>query len=172
MKQSRAMSLLESGLSTLVGLGVAIAANAIILPALGFAITFQDNVVIAGFMTLVSIARQFVMRRVFEALHIRHPISPFMAAVIAERRRQIEQEGWSHKHDDDHYERELACAGAAYLVHAGKTDPRPPRCWPWQKGWFKPAGFRRDLVKGCALGIAEGEKFDRSRRNKRAEESA
>ena len=29
---------------------------------------------------------------------------------------------------------------------------------------WKPAGFRRDIVKACALIVAEGEKFDRQRR--------
>lgn len=171
MKQSRLMSFLETGLSTLVGLAVAMAANAFILPALGFAITLQDNAIIAGFMTVVSIARGFVMRRLFEALQIRRPISPFMAAVIAERHRQIDQEGWSEEHDAEHAQGEIAKAGAAYLEAAGATGNSyamfgVPRVWPWGREWFKPAGFRRDLVKGCALGIAEGEKFDRNRRNR------
>lgn len=168
MKQSRAMSLLESAISTAVGLVVAMAANAIILPWVGFPVTLQENAIIAAFMTAVSLARQFVMRRVFEALHIRHPVSPFMAAVIAERRRQIEQEGWSHEHDDGHAEGEIAKAGAAYLLHAaaGGLSRRPPDCWPWNRRWFKPDGFRRELVKGCALGVAEGEKFDRARRKR------
>lgn len=167
MKQSRFMSLVETFASTAVGLGVAMLANAIILPALGFAITFQDNAIIAAFMTVVSLVRQFVMRRVFEALHIRNPISPFMAAVIAERRRQIEQEGWSAEHDEQHRQGEIAEAGAAYLMNAGNKN-FTPSCWPWGREWFKPAGFRRDLVKGCALGIAEGEKHDRNRRKREA----
>jgi len=35
-------------------------------------------------------------------LHIRRPNSAFINAVIAERFRQIEQEGWSIDHDDGH----------------------------------------------------------------------
>ena len=51
-------------------------------------------------MTAISIARGFLLRRLFEALHIRRPLSPFMQAVIAERVRQVEVEGWSSEHDD------------------------------------------------------------------------
>ncbi|BBF93358.1 DUF7220 family protein [Blastochloris tepida] len=171
MKQSRAMSLLESIVNILVGLGVAMAANAIILPLLGFAISLQQNLQIAAFMTVVSILRSYALRRLFEALHIRHPISPFMLAVMAERRRQIEVEGWSPEHDDGVLPGSLAAAGASYALEAphhlsaggAGQSARPPESWPWSRDWWKPTGFRRDLVKAGALIIAEGEKFDRRR---------
>jgi hypothetical protein len=126
-------------------------------------------------MTAISIARSYALRRLFEALHIRHPISPFLLAVMAERRRQIEVEGWTSEHDDGHDRGELAKAGAAYAAHAANSEPgygerivvvgeRPPLLWPWSRDWWKPVGFRRDLVKACALICAEGERFDRSRR--------
>ena len=114
--------------------------------------------------TVISIVRGYLMRRLFEALHIRRPLSPFMQAVIAERYRQIEQEGWSPDHDDGHYTGELAMAGSFYARHAGMPAGEPPYGWPWSAHWWKPAGFRRDIVKACALIVAEGEKFDRQRR--------
>lgn len=169
MKQPKSMSFLESLINIAVGLGVAMIANAIILPALGFPITLADNAIIAAFMTVVSIARSFALRRLFEALHIRRPLSPFMQAVIAERYRQIEQEGWSHDHDDRYEEGELADAGACYAQCAGvnpEENRLAPPSWPWARGWWKPAGFRRDLVKAAALILAEGERFDRLKTKK------
>jgi hypothetical protein len=167
MKQSRAASLFESLVNIVVGFGLSILCQAFILPALGVAIPWRANFLFAVAMTAVSIARQFTLRRVFEALHIRRPLSPFMQAVIAERFRQVEAEGWSIEHDDQHALGELAIAGACYADHAADPImPRVPLRWPWSNGWWKPQGLRRDLVRGAALIIAEGEKFDRNRKPK------
>lgn len=176
-KQSRAMSLAESLINIAVGLGVAMTANAVILPLVGLPVTLGQNVMIAIPMTAVSIARSYALRRLFEALHIRVPLSPAMLAVIAERRRQIEVEGWTREHDDGHMVGELAQAGAAYGFHvATRHDAEehgsvyatkaPPPEWPWAREWWKPRDFRRDLVRAGALIIAEIEKFDRRRGRK------
>jgi hypothetical protein len=176
MKQSRAMSMLETALSTAAGFGLSLFLQWLILPVLlGVPVPLATNLAFAAIMTVASLARGFVLRRLFEALHIRRPLSAFVQAVIAERFRQIEQEGWSTEHDDGHEVGELARAGAAYAI-----GEEPIKClaldgertvfglliWPWTVQWWKPAGFRRDLVKSCALIIAEGEKFDRSRKRK------
>ena len=167
MKQSRHMSLIEALISTAVGFGIALLAQAYFLPLLGVDVTLSQNFAFALIMTAISIARQFVMRRLFEALHIRKPISPFMQAAIAERFRQVEAEGWCADHDDMHSPGQLAAAGATYALHAGTESHTTPHEWPWSDGWWKPAGFRRDLVKAAALIIAEGDKFDRDRRRGR-----
>lgn len=171
MKQSRGMSLLESAINIVVGFGIGLAGQMIFLPLLGVTIDLHQNLVFALIMTVVSIVRSYSLRRLFEALHIRHPISPFMAAVMAERRRQIEVEGWSAEHDDGHRPGELSTAGAAYAVMAkdhllessGYVLFPPPAWWPWSVDWWKQTGFRRDLVKACALIVADGEKHDRQR---------
>jgi hypothetical protein len=165
MKQSKLMSFLETMLSTAIGFAVALLTQLFVFPLFGFNPPLHENLMITAIFTVVSIARQFVMRRIFEALHIRRPLSPFLQAVVAERFRQIEGEGWSLEHDDGHIDGELARAGACYARNAGRplsTDR--PIDWPWRSDWWKPAGFRRDLVKACALIIAEGEKFDRARK--------
>lgn len=164
MKQPKLMSWLETCLNTGIGLAIAIGAQALIFPLFGFNPPLSTNVSIALIFTVISIVRGYLMRRLFEALHIRRPLSPFMQAVIAERYRQIEQEGWSPDHDDGHYTGELAMAGSFYARHAGMPAGEPPHGWPWSAHWWKPAGFRRDIVKACALIVAEGEKFDRQRR--------
>ncbi|WP_409188421.1 hypothetical protein [Bradyrhizobium sp. RDM4] len=176
MKQSKLMSLAESVINILVGFGISLAAQVFFLPMLGVAVSFRQNLLFALIMTVISIARSFLLRRVFEALHIRRPLSPFMQAVVAERARQVEGEGWSTEHDDAHRAGELALAGASYAktAHVHLLDgpgllswaERRPDFWPWSGDWWKPAGFRRDLVRAGALIIAEGEKFDRRRGRK------
>lgn len=164
MKQSRAMSLVESVLNISIGFGVSLVAQILILPLLGVTVTLVQNVQFALIMTVVSIVRSYGLRRLFEALHIRRPISPFMQAVIAERFRQVEVEGWSTEHDDKYPQGELARAGVAYALHAGTLSKTIPPQWPWLADWWKPQGYRRDLVRGVALQLAEGERFDRCRK--------
>lgn len=87
--------------------------------------------------------------------------------VLAERKRQIEQEGFTPAHDDIHVQGELAAAGACYALNAatsgegGATPAFLSRHWPWHTEWWKPTSKRRDLVKAAALIIAEIEKMDR-----------
>lgn len=162
MKQSRAMSLIETLLSTAIGFGVALATQMVVFPRFGFRPAFHENLLITLIFTIVSIVRQFTLRRLFEALHIRRPLSPFIKAVIAERSRQIDEEGWDEAHDDRHRRGDLAAAGATYLLNAGTASETVPSTWPWAD-FYKPKGVRRDLVRGCALGIAEGEARDRDR---------
>lgn len=174
MKQSRLMSLVESVVNILVGFGVSLAAQWFFLPLLGVSISFSQNLLFALIMTAISIARSYVLRRIFEALHIRRPLSPFMQACIAERFRQVEAEGWSTDHDDRYRQGELARAGATYALYAGveKRCGAAPGEWPWPDDWWKPYGFRRDLVRGVALQLAEGERFDRMRSRRNPEPSA
>jgi hypothetical protein len=169
MQQSRAMSLLETGLSTGIGLGVALGTQLIVFPWFGFSPPLTTNMLITGIFTVVSIARQFLVRRLFEALHIRHKLSPFAQAVIAERQRQIDGEGYDAAHDDAHKPGEMARAGACYLGNAAianRTPTHAPPWWPWSPEWWNPKDTRRDLIRGCALGLAEGDRFDRARRKR------
>lgn len=173
MKQSRAASLFESLVNVGFGFGLSMLLQATVLPALGVPMPLAVNLAFAVLMTAVSIARSYLLRRLFEALRLSRPLSPFMQAVIAERFRQIDVEGWSAEHDDNHRPGEIAIAGAAYLLfapwHLLTEEEREHygflklalQLWPWSHQWWKPQGFRRDLVRGCALAIAEGEKFDR-----------
>lgn len=161
------MSLAESLINIVVGFGISLAGQVYFLPLLGVSVSFRQNLLFAFIMTGISIARSFALRRVFEAMHIRRPLSPFMQAAIAERFRQIKAEGWSLDHDDRYRQGELGQAGAAYVLHAGTASTSSPDIWPWPQDWWKPAGYRRDLVRGVALAIAEGERFDRKRRGAR-----
>jgi len=104
--------------------------------------------------------------------------------VIAERKRQIKEEGWTAGHDNGHRCGELARAGACYAVgkdwvHISRqinssrgadlncyqydfTRPAPGQItWPWDEEWWKPTTRRRNLVKAAALIIAEIDRLDR-----------
>ena len=84
--------------------------------------------------------------------------------VLAERRRQISEEGWTPEHDDQHGDGELAAAGATYALSAASGIVEQPfhRTWPWLNAWWKPTDPRRDLVKAGALILAEIERLDRA----------
>jgi hypothetical protein len=85
----------------------------------------------------------------------------------AERRRQVEVEGWTPEHDDEHAQGDIARAVSAY------ADPRVqarrqgvgcyiPVIWPWSAEWWKPKDKRSNLIKAGALVLAEIERLDRA----------
>jgi hypothetical protein len=101
--------------------------------------------------------------------------SAICAEVAAERRRQVESEGWSAKHDDGQPRGSLAKAAACYAAHAGAYESLQPDVnlvaylsadvplrWPWSHRWWKPKNPRRDLVRAAALIVAEIERLDRA----------
>lgn len=93
--------------------------------------------------------------------------------VLAERSRQIEVEGWTLEHDDEHKGGEMAFAAASYIIGVstltgaiskGKlSSPWTYRIWPrsWDLKWWKPDDRRRNLVKAGALILAEIDRLDR-----------
>jgi hypothetical protein len=90
--------------------------------------------------------------------------------VLAERNRQIEEEGYGAWQDDEYRGGVLASAGASYACTAalalvegrGTIQDRFPPMWPWQPDCWKPCAPRRALVKACALILAEIERGDRA----------
>ena len=91
--------------------------------------------------------------------------------VIAERKRQMDVEGWTDEHDNNHDAGELAAAAASYALNASCVlypldgvgfGSTPPLFWTWAKSWWKPSTPRRDLVKAAALILAEIERIDRN----------
>ena len=71
MKQSRLMSLAESVANVIVGYGVAVITQILIFPIFGLHTTLAQNLKIGAAFTVMSIARSFALRRVFEALRSR-----------------------------------------------------------------------------------------------------
>lgn len=94
-------------------------------------------------------------------------------SVAAERRRQVEVEGWTPEHDDEHRRGELGHAAQAYLSSALYLDHsllgpgpqmEPPALWPgdWDPNLWKPKSKREDLVRAAALIVAEIDRLDRA----------
>jgi hypothetical protein len=90
--------------------------------------------------------------------------------VLAERCRQIEAEGWTTEHDDEHGDGSMARAAACYALHAGGVpgEDRFPAgstlFWPreWARSWWKPKDARHNLIRAGALILAEIERLDRA----------
>ena len=71
MKQSRAMSLVEAIANVIVGYGVAVVTQILIFPIFGLHTTLAQNLKMGAVFTVVSIARSFALRRMFEAVRVR-----------------------------------------------------------------------------------------------------
>jgi hypothetical protein len=82
--------------------------------------------------------------------------------VLAERRRQVEAEGWTLEGDDQYDGGELSLAAACYALAGDPPYASVPADWPWDYGWWKPVDDRRNLVKAAALILADIERIDRS----------
>jgi hypothetical protein len=65
------MSLAESIANVIVGYGVAVVTQILIFPVFGLQITLAQNLKMGAVFTLVSIARSFAFRRLFEAIRVR-----------------------------------------------------------------------------------------------------
>lgn len=97
--------------------------------------------------------------------------------IAIERFRQINAEGWSPEHDDEHTDSELARAAACYALDERTMERRVdgdasnrtlvsglvPVIWPWSIRWWKPCPDDRirELVKAGALIVAEIERLQR-----------
>lgn len=87
--------------------------------------------------------------------------------VLAERMRQVETEGWTPAHDDEHGGGEMARAAATYALYdqglpGAMILENGLRLWPWDWRWLKPKSNRANLVRSGALVVAEIERLDRA----------
>lgn len=96
---------------------------------------------------------------IHDAIALNHPALTRAdgAAMIAfERRRQVDAEGWTPEHDDEHGGGELVDAAVAYL-RCGLTSASDAKFpWPWATDWWKPSDDPiTNLVRAGALIAAE-----------------
>lgn len=94
--------------------------------------------------------------------------------IAAERRRQVEQEGWTPAHDDEHEHGEMVNAACCYawagqfamfFGHRPGSTPTDTgwHGWPWDESWWKPSDDPiRNLVKAGALIAAEIDRLQRA----------
>lgn len=65
MTQTHLQSLIETLTSVLLGYVVAILSQLLIFPLFGIRVAFTDNLLIAGYFTVISVLRGYVVRRWF-----------------------------------------------------------------------------------------------------------
>lgn len=96
--------------------------------------------------------------------------------IAEERRRQVEIEGWTSEHDDQHRECELAGAAISYasvahsqaLVGGSGESYGPSDEWTWDIAQWKPSNDPvRNLTKAGALIAAEIDRLLRAESEKR-----
>lgn len=77
--------------------------------------------------------------------------------IAQERKRQIDEEGFTTQHDDQWIGGELAMAACCYAQEGSKSPEFVPFGFPWDKEWWKPTPENRvrELVKAGALIAAE-----------------
>ena len=63
--QSRFMSLLEAVTNIVVGYGLAVLTQIIVFPFFGLHASLSDNLLLGSVFTIVSLARGFALRRIF-----------------------------------------------------------------------------------------------------------
>lgn len=66
MKQSRVMSLVEALTNVSVGYGIAVLTQVMVFPLFGLHASLTQNLLIGAIFTIVSVARSYVLRRMFE----------------------------------------------------------------------------------------------------------
>lgn len=87
--------------------------------------------------------------------------------ILAERKRQIEQEGFTVAHDAMHGQLELESAAYCYMKANGPgeapagTGEKMGTHWPWEMSWWKPKDRLSNLVRAGALYLAGAERADR-----------
>ena len=66
--QSRTMSLVEAIANIAVGFWVAVATQRLVFPLFGVDTAFTTDLAIGALMTIVSVVRSYLMRRLFERI--------------------------------------------------------------------------------------------------------
>jgi hypothetical protein len=69
-QQTRLESFVEAWINVFIGFWISFAANAIVLPMVGLPVSVHQNLMIGFFMTFVSVARSYMIRRWAQA-HLR-----------------------------------------------------------------------------------------------------
>jgi len=185
--QTRFGSLKEQFQNIAIGLSIQSAANWIVLPWFGFHPSVGQIADIAGIMTVISVARGYMIRRYNEwkrLLDVSLDDQRAIEDLTVERSRQRKVEGFSADDDDQlepgELERMCAAYAAAAAVQIGKeVSPLEwqldcfgddgevalvQSLWPKPRADFKPTYPRRNLVKALAIGVAAIGRLDRATR--------
>ena len=89
--------------------------------------------------------------------------------IANERQRQVDSEGWTPEHDDQHGVEILLLAALCYRDAAGDSAAQPT-LWPWDAGWWKPKSRQRNLERAGALYQAAADTAERAQDYRRRDE--
>lgn len=85
--------------------------------------------------------------------------------ITEERQRQLEKEGWTSKHDDQHTSQQLPILAMLYACPAKYRPMLNPTGWftamQWNLDWWKPTERIKELQKAGALIAAEIDRLQR-----------
>lgn len=136
--------------------------------AIAFAYTLLDEPRTENGKRYVS-----VLRTLLATYPTEQRMSDAARDVLAERARQVSEEGWTPAHDDEHASAALAAAAACYalLAAADVSDSADAwlqewrkialAIWPFDIERLKPSSPRCNYVKAGAMILAEIERIDR-----------
>ena len=119
-QQSRVMSLVESISNVLVGYGFAVATQILIFPVFGLHTTLAQNLKMGAVFTVVSIARSFALRRLFEAIRIREPKTGDVGMNVT-RARPIKYTRF-HREDTGEWRRADRSTGTGSMARGRNTN--------------------------------------------------
>lgn len=71
--QSRMMSAVEATSNVAIGYCISVAANLIVLPLFGYAVTLRDAASIGVVFTAIALVRSYLVRRLFNGFSPRSP---------------------------------------------------------------------------------------------------
>lgn len=71
MAQSRILSLVEATINTVAGAVLSMASIAYIFPIFGVVMSIRESAIATGVMMAVAIARQYLIRRIFNTIESR-----------------------------------------------------------------------------------------------------
>ena len=71
MMQSRAMSLIEAATNVVVGYVLAILTQLLMFPLFGIKVAFHEHLAIGFAFMVISLARGYLLRRLFETVRMR-----------------------------------------------------------------------------------------------------
>lgn len=118
--------------------------------------------------TMTFAITSLVSLRTSLCLRSERAVSDGVSLIAAERKRQVEKEGWDATHDDTHVRGEMAITAACYAVEGTAAVVTVDGCeaWPWgscddKRNWHGPV---RRLVIAGALIAAEIDRLSRADR--------
>lgn len=80
--------------------------------------------------------------------------SPGVEAIKRERQRQVIGEGYDEKHDEQQDPKVFLEAAISYFMSALGRKGDSASEWPFEKEFYKPKDFKRDVERGAALAAA------------------